>query len=194
MLGQPAAQQYCMNSFGYKWWCWCWRQQLACGSYLSAILSLLNMTSRVFSKTWLPPVLQQVLSCKSPAVFLHFPLEEKGSQGPFYQLSGGAGKRETPTSNFTESTGLVLYHSSNELYKTVSNVFFSYFVFYSFTYHECQEIITWSMCKCVIVSQLLSHSWNASSGQGHQQIPPQDLASNWWSLLRRSFFIAKCPC
>ena len=110
---------------------------------MSAILSLLNMTSSVFSKTWLPPELQQVLSCESPAVFLHFPLEEKGSQGPFYQLSGGAGKRETPTSYFTESTGLVLHHSSNELYKTVSNVFFfSYFVFYSFTYHECQEIIT----------------------------------------------------
>ena len=110
---------------------------------MSAILSLLNMTSSVFSKTWLPPELQQVLSCESPAVFLHFPLEEKGSQGPFYQLPGGADKRETPTSNFTKSTGLVLHHSSNELYKTVSNVFFFFlFSFYSFTNHECQEIIT----------------------------------------------------
>ena len=49
------------------------------------------------------------------------------------------------------------------------------------------------MYKCVIVSRMLSHSWNASSGQGHQQIPPQDSASNWWSLWRRSFFIVKCP-
>ena len=39
-----------------------------------------------FSKTWLPPELRQVLSCESPAVFLHFPLEEKGLWGPFYQL------------------------------------------------------------------------------------------------------------
>ena len=93
------------------------------------------MTSSVFSKTWLPPELQQVLSCKSPAVFLHFPLEEKGSQGPFYQLSGGAGKRETPTSNITESTGLVLYHSSNELYKTVSNVFFFFLILVSTPLH-----------------------------------------------------------
>ena len=36
-----------------------------------------------FSKTRLPPELQRVLSCESPAAFLHFPLEEKG---PFYQL------------------------------------------------------------------------------------------------------------
>ena len=39
-----------------------------------------------FSKTRLPPELRQVLSCESPAVFLHFPLEEKGPWGPFYQL------------------------------------------------------------------------------------------------------------
>ena len=42
--------------------------------------------SSAFSKTRLPPELQQVLSCESPAVFLHFPLGEKGPQGPFYQL------------------------------------------------------------------------------------------------------------
>ena len=39
-----------------------------------------------FSKTWLPPELRRILSCKLPAVFLHFPLEEKGPWGPFYQL------------------------------------------------------------------------------------------------------------
>ena len=39
-----------------------------------------------FSNTQLPPELRRVLSCKSPAVFLHFPLEEKGLWGPFYQL------------------------------------------------------------------------------------------------------------
>ena len=39
-----------------------------------------------FSKTRLPPELRRVLSCESPAVFLHFPLEEKGPWGPFYQL------------------------------------------------------------------------------------------------------------
>ena len=39
-----------------------------------------------FSKTRLPPELRRVLSCESPAVFLHFPLEEKGPRGPFYQL------------------------------------------------------------------------------------------------------------
>ena len=37
-------------------------------------------------KTRLPPELRRVLSCKSPAVFLHFPLEEKGPWGPFYRL------------------------------------------------------------------------------------------------------------
>ena len=30
--------------------------------------------------------LRQVLSCESPAVFLHFPLEEEGPWGPFNQL------------------------------------------------------------------------------------------------------------
>ena len=39
-----------------------------------------------FSKAWLPPELRQVLSCESPAVFLHFPIEEKGPWGPFFQL------------------------------------------------------------------------------------------------------------
>ena len=38
-----------------------------------------------FSKTWLSPELRQ-LSCESPAVFLRFPLEEKGPWNPFYQL------------------------------------------------------------------------------------------------------------
>ena len=39
-----------------------------------------------FIKTRLLPELRRVLSCKLPAVFLHFPLEEKGPWGPFYQL------------------------------------------------------------------------------------------------------------
>ena len=39
-----------------------------------------------FNKTRLPPELRRVLSCKSPAVFLHFLLEKKGPWGPFYQL------------------------------------------------------------------------------------------------------------
>ena len=38
------------------------------------------------SKTRLPPKLRWVLSCESPGVFLHFPLEEKGPQDPLYQL------------------------------------------------------------------------------------------------------------
>ena len=41
--------------------------------------------SSAFSKTRLPPGLRRVLSCKLLAVFLHFPLEEKGPRGPFYQ-------------------------------------------------------------------------------------------------------------
>ena len=39
-----------------------------------------------FSKTRLLPELWWVPSCKLPAVFLHFPLEEKGPWGPFHQL------------------------------------------------------------------------------------------------------------
>ena len=39
-----------------------------------------------FSNTRLLPELRRVLSCKSPAVFLHSPLEEKEPWGPFYQL------------------------------------------------------------------------------------------------------------
>ena len=39
-----------------------------------------------FSKTRLPPELRQLLSCKSPAVFLHTPQEDKGLWGPFYKL------------------------------------------------------------------------------------------------------------
>ena len=43
-------------------------------------------------------------SCESPAVFLHFPLEEKGAPRPLLSALTGASKRETPTSNLTEST------------------------------------------------------------------------------------------
>ena len=64
-----------------------------------------------FSKTWLPPELRRVLSCKSPAVFLHFPLEEK--VGPLLSALVGARKRETPTSNLTESTGRFLLNISS---------------------------------------------------------------------------------
>ena len=48
--------------------------------------NLFLSTFSAFNKTRLPPELRQVLSCKSPAVFLHFLLEEKGPWGPFYQL------------------------------------------------------------------------------------------------------------
>ena len=47
---------------------------------------LVHLRVSAFSKTRLPPELQPVLSCESLAVFLHFPLEEKGPWGPFYQL------------------------------------------------------------------------------------------------------------
>ena len=39
-----------------------------------------------FSKTWHPPELRRVLSCELPAVFLQFPLEEKGPWGLFHQF------------------------------------------------------------------------------------------------------------
>ena len=39
-----------------------------------------------FSKIQLLSELWRVLSCESPPVFLHFPLEEKGPWGPFYEL------------------------------------------------------------------------------------------------------------
>ena len=64
-------------------------------------VSLSPLTS-AFSKTLLPLELRQVLSCKSPAVFLHFPLQEK--LGPLLSALVGASKRETPTLNLTEST------------------------------------------------------------------------------------------
>ena len=41
-----------------------------------------------FSKTWLPLELWQVLSCESPAVFLYFPLEEKGPWALFISSGG----------------------------------------------------------------------------------------------------------
>ena len=51
-----------------------------------------------FSKTQL----RRVLSCESPAVFLHFPLKEKGPC--LLSAPVGSSKRETPTSILTEST------------------------------------------------------------------------------------------
>ena len=47
---------------------------------------LTPVVSSAFSETRLPPELPWVLSCKSPAEFLHTPLEEKGPWGPFYLL------------------------------------------------------------------------------------------------------------
>ena len=45
-----------------------------------------DLLCSAFSKTRLLPELRRVLSCKSPAEFLHFPLEEKRPWGPFYPL------------------------------------------------------------------------------------------------------------
>ena len=58
-------------------------------------------------KTQLLQELRQVLSGESPAVFLHFPLLEKGPWGPLSSAPAGVSKRETPTSNLTESTGYI---------------------------------------------------------------------------------------
>ena len=54
-----------------------------------------------FSKTWLLLELRRVLSCESPAVFLHFPPEEKVPWGPFYQLQRVPAKGRHLTSNLT---------------------------------------------------------------------------------------------
>ena len=64
--------------------------------YFDILIFLINGSA--FSMTWFPPELRRVLSCELPAVFLHFPLEEKG---PWALLSAmpGTSKRETPTSN-----------------------------------------------------------------------------------------------
>ena len=48
--------------------------------FLDVVSSENTDANSAFSKTWLLPELRRVLSCESPAVFLHFPLEEKGSQ------------------------------------------------------------------------------------------------------------------
>ena len=64
------------------------------------------MRCSAFSKTWLPPELRRVLSCKSPAVFPTISTRGKGALGPLLSAPTGASKRETPTSNLTESTGL----------------------------------------------------------------------------------------
>ena len=50
------------------------------------MLHFLFQINSAFSKTWLLPELQQVLSYESLAVFLHTPVDEKGPWGPFYQL------------------------------------------------------------------------------------------------------------
>ena len=68
----------------------------------------LYIESSAFSKARLPAKLQQVPSCESPAVFLHFPLEEE-TLGPLLSAPAGDSKRETPTSNLTESTEKGIY-------------------------------------------------------------------------------------
>ena len=55
-------------------------------SCLTVWWSWINSHQCFDSKIWLLPELWRVLSCKLPAVFLHFPLKEKGPWGPFYQL------------------------------------------------------------------------------------------------------------
>ena len=52
---------------------------------LGVVKIKLKVKFSAFSKTRLPPELRRVLSWESPAVFLHFPLKEKGLWGPFYQ-------------------------------------------------------------------------------------------------------------
>ena len=72
---------------------------------LSSKALVLRATIAVLSvKTWLPLELRQVLSYELPPVFVHFPLKEKGPLGALLSAPVGASKRETPTSNFTEST------------------------------------------------------------------------------------------
>ena len=88
-------------------------------------------TCSAFSKTRLLPELGRVLSCKSPAVFLHFPLGEKGPQGPFYLA--GASKRETPTSNLTESTDMAVLSNNisviDQSYVQYVNEYYQYAIF-----------------------------------------------------------------
>ena len=75
--------------------------------YACSLHLFTNLKHSAFSKTRAPPKLWWVPSCKSPAVFLHFLLMEKGPRGPFYRAPAGASKRETPTSNITERTDRV---------------------------------------------------------------------------------------
>ena len=64
-----------------------------------------NTRTSAFSKTQLPPELQRVLSCESLTIFLHNPLlRGKLVLGHLLSAPAGASKRETPTSNLTEST------------------------------------------------------------------------------------------
>ena len=72
---------------------------------------------------------ERVLSCESPVVFLHFPL--------------GASKRETPTSNLTEST---VEDNSNTCY-LIQNVskftIYNYCVTFTWWYSYCgQTVVT----------------------------------------------------
>ena len=54
----------------------------------SVVYCRVTLSGSAFSKTWLLPegTLWRILSCESPPVFLHFPLEEKGPWRPFYEL------------------------------------------------------------------------------------------------------------
>ena len=80
---------------------------------------LMILISSAFSKTRLLPEPWQVLSCGSCAstsCIPAFSTRGKGALGPLLSASAGATKRETPTSNLIESTGLVVvlfvYHAS----------------------------------------------------------------------------------
>ena len=72
--------------------------------FCSATVTLINSELRfqfwlnsqdlysAFRETWLLLELRRVLSCELRAVFLHFPLEQKGPWGPFHQLRQGLAK------------------------------------------------------------------------------------------------------
>ena len=79
--------------------------------YLKVAGRAYMLTVSVFSKTRLLPELRWVLSCELAAVSLHFPLVRNSGLGPLLSAPAGASKRETPTSNLTESTDCIAVFS-----------------------------------------------------------------------------------
>ena len=76
------------------------------------VLHVCSCVHSAFSKTRLLPELRRVLSCESPAVFLHTPPKEKGPWDPFYQLRQVLAKgRHRSTSNLTESSACIFLES-----------------------------------------------------------------------------------